>query len=63
MKEGPARAAGIRVGEVISMIGSHRVMDVDDFTHRVEELPKERPVAILVQQKEGSRWLTLRLSD
>ena len=63
VKEGPARAAGIRVGEVISMIGSHRVMDVDDFTQRVEELPKERPVAILVQQKEGSRWLTLRLSD
>jgi serine protease Do len=63
VKEGPARTAGIRAGEVIAMIGNHRVMDVDDFRQGVEKLPKDRPVAILVQQKEGSRWLTLRLSD
>ncbi|KHF24452.1 periplasmic serine protease [Solemya velum gill symbiont] len=63
VQEGPARKAGIRTGEVIAMIGSHRIMDVDDFRKGVEKLPKEKPIAILVQQKEGSRWLTLRLSD
>ena len=60
---GPARAAGIRPGEAVVMIKNHRITGVDDFKDQLAKLPEEKPVAVLVQQKEGSRWLTLRIKE
>ena len=61
--QGPASAAGIRSGEIIVMVRNHRLAGVDDFRDQVSKLKKGKPVALLVQDGEGSRWLTLTLPD
>ena len=63
VKPGPARTAGIRAGEVIVMIRNHRLAGVEDFRDQVGKLEKGKPVALLIQEKEGSRWLTLTIPD
>lgn len=60
---GPARTAGIRVGEAIVMIKNHQITGIEDFKDQLAKLPKDKPVAILVHQEGGSRWLTLRISE
>ena len=63
VKEGPARAAGIRAGEIILMVRNHRLDGVEDFRDQIAKLAKGKPVALLVQEKDGSRWLTMTLPD
>ncbi|MEJ2308744.1 MAG: DegQ family serine endoprotease [Gammaproteobacteria bacterium] len=63
VKEGPARTAGIRAGEAIVMVRNHRLEGVEDFRDQLSKLGKGKPVALLVQDEEGSRWLTLTLPD
>ena len=58
--DGPAKTAGIRAGEVIVMIRNHRILGVADFYDQVAKLTKPAPIALLVQDTEGSRWITLR---
>jgi serine protease Do len=61
--QGPASAAGIRTGEIIVMVRNHRLEGVEDFRDQVSKLKKGKPVALLVQDGEGSRWLTLTLPE
>ena len=62
VRKGPASAAGIRSGEIIVMVRNHRLEGVEDFRDQVSKLAKDKPVALLVQDGQGSRWLTLTLS-
>jgi serine protease Do len=61
--QGPASAAGIRSGEIIVMVRNHRLEGVEDFRDQVSKLKQGKPVALLVQDGEGSRWLTLTLPE
>jgi serine protease Do len=63
IRQGPASAAGIRTGEIIVMVRNHRLEGVEDFRDQVSKLKKGKPVALLVQDGEGSRWLTLTLPE
>jgi serine protease Do len=63
IRQGPASAAGIRTGEIIVMVRNHRLEGVEDFHDQVSKLKKGKPVALLVQDGEGSRWLTLTLPE
>ena len=58
-----ARDAGIQVGQVIVMLQSHKIKNVADFREQVEKLTRGKPTALLVQEKEGSRWLTLAVPE
>ena len=44
------------------MVRNHRLEGVEDFRDQVSKLAKDKPVALLVQDGQGSRWLTLTLS-
>jgi serine protease Do len=59
--EGPARAAGIRAGDVIQMINNSPVNSVSDLKQLVEGLPKGKSVAVLVLRKTGPLFLALRV--
>ena len=63
VKEGPAREAGIRKGDVIQMINNVWLKDIDDFKQQMKELPSGKSVAVLVYRRNGPIFLALRLPD
>ncbi|MEA3302809.1 MAG: DegQ family serine endoprotease [Pseudomonadota bacterium] len=58
-----AREAGIQVGQVIVMLQNHKIENVADFREQVKKLQRGKPAALLVQEKGGSRWLTLAIPE
>lgn len=58
-----ARDAGIQAGQVIVMLQKHKINNVTDFRELVKKLPRGKPVALLVQEKDGSRWVTLAVPE
>jgi serine protease Do len=58
-----AREAGIQPGQVIVKLQSHRIESVADFKAEVKKLKPGKPAAVLVQEQEGSRWLTLATAE
>ena len=58
-----AREAGIQVGQVIVMLQNHKIKNVVGFREQVKKLKRGKPVALLVQEKDGSRWLTLTIPE
>jgi serine protease Do len=63
VKEGPARAAGIRPGDVIQMLNNTPVNSVSELKELVDDLPKGKSVAVLVLRKTGPLFLALRVPD
>jgi serine protease Do len=57
----PARAAGLRSGDVVSQIGGDLVDSLTALRGIVKSLPKDRPIPILVVRGGDSTFLTLRL--
>jgi serine protease Do len=57
---GAARQAGIRQGDVISMIDNHSVDSVEQFEEIAAGLAKERSVAVLIQRDNGPVFLALK---
>jgi serine protease Do len=57
---GAARQAGIRQGDVISMIDNHSVDSVEQFEEIAGGLAKERSVAVLIQRDNGPVFLALK---
>ncbi|HIP53738.1 MAG TPA: PDZ domain-containing protein, partial [Chromatiales bacterium] len=58
---GAAAKAGIRPGDVITMINNKPVKDVEQFKTMVKELPAGRSVAVLVHRESGPMFLALRI--
>ena len=58
-----AREAGIQAGQVIVMLQKHKINNVTDFRELVKKLPRGKPVALLVQEQDGSRWVTLAVPE
>lgn len=63
VKSGPANDAGIRDGDVIVMINNKNINDVEHFREITAELPSGKPVAVLIQRREGPVFLAIRLSE
>jgi serine protease Do len=59
-EQGPASNAGIRKGDVISMIDNHGVNTVDEFNEVVDGLKDQKSVAILIQRKNGPVFLAIK---
>jgi serine protease Do len=59
-QQGPARAAGIRKGDVISMIDNHGVNSMDEFKDVVDGLKDQKSVAILIQRSNGPVFLAIK---
>jgi len=57
----PARAAGLRQGDVITQVGGAEIDSVRTLREVVESLPNDRPIPVLVVRGGNSTFLTLRL--
>ncbi|HEX6929140.1 MAG TPA: PDZ domain-containing protein, partial [Gammaproteobacteria bacterium] len=60
---GPARQAGLRIGDVILSIDRQPVQDEEDFRAAVDALPHDRHVAVLVQRDGTTVFVPLRVSE
>jgi serine protease Do len=58
---GPAAHAGIRAGDVVLKVGSREVENAQQFIKLVQELPRGKPVAFLVQREQGRLYLPVTL--
>lgn len=58
--DGPAREAGIRKGDVISMIDNRSITSVDEFESVINGLEPGKSVAILVQRSNGPVFLAIK---
>jgi serine protease Do len=63
VEQGPARAAGIRRGDVIQMINNAPVNNVTELKQLMDSLPKGKSVAVLVLRKSGPLFLALRVPE
>lgn len=59
----PARAAGLRAGDVLVMMNSRPIEGVEDFRRRVAGLEAGRTVALLVQRPEGPQFIALEVPE
>ncbi len=63
VSRGPAAEAGVRRGDIILSINREKVKDVDQFRSIVAELPRDKPVPMLVLRNGRQRlFLTLVIS-
>ncbi len=60
---GAAREGGIREGDVLLKIGSQAVDSVKQARQLLADLPKDRPVPVLVRREQGPIYLALRVGD
>jgi serine protease Do len=58
--EGAAQAAGISPGDVIMRVNNTEVANVKAFGDAVAKLDAKKPVALLVKDENGTRFVTLR---
>ena len=61
VEPGPAATAGIRPGDVITLMNNEPVTDVKEFLEKIDSLDTESPVALLVQRPSGPKYLAMRL--
>jgi serine protease Do len=60
---GPARDAGIRAGDVMMMINNKKIRDAKHFRELVADLPAGKPVAALVQRRNGPSFVAIKLPE
>jgi len=63
VRSGPANDAGIRQGDVIIMINNKNVKDANEFRDISKGLPTGKPIAGLVQRKDGPVFLAIKLAE
>ena len=63
VKSGPANDAGIREGDVIVMINNQNVKDAKHFREISGDLPSGKPVAVLIQRRDGPVFLAIKLPE
>ena len=63
VEEGPASQAGIREGDIILLLDNEKVVDARKFELIVEELPRNKPIPILIQRRGNPTFLALKLED
>lgn len=63
VNDGPARDAGIHEGDVVMMINNVKVSDTKQFHDVVAALPAGKPVAVLLQRRDGAVFLALKVPE
>jgi len=61
VRSGPAERAGVQEGDVIVRLGDQEVTSPADLAKIVKTLPREKPLALLVQRDQGRLYLALTL--
>ncbi len=60
---GPALDAGIRKGDVITLVNNIRIKDRRHFDKIIESLPTGKSIPVLIQRRGGPIFLALKLQD
>ncbi len=63
VKSGPANDAGIREGDVMVMLNNKNIKDAKHFRELSKDLPAGKPVAVLIQRRDGPVFLAIKLPD
>ena len=64
IENGDAKKAGIQEGDILIMLNNQRFETVEQFKEIVDELPKDRFIALLVMRNsENPLFIALKLSD
>lgn len=58
-----AKKAGIRRGDVITMLDGKEIKNINDFNDAAREAPKNKAFAILVRRQGETRFLAINLSE
>lgn len=58
---GPAQSAGIRVGDVISMIGSEKVSSPKQFNRLVKALPNDTITPVQIHRRGQAQFVAIKL--
>ncbi len=58
---GPGKDAGIRVGDILTMIDNTHVENVDDFEKAMEAVESGSSIAVLVQREQGPIFIALTI--
>jgi serine protease Do len=61
--DGQALAAGIEPGDVILRVNNVDIKDVKGYNDAVAKLDAKRPVALLIRDEAGTRFVTLRAEE
>ncbi len=56
---GPGRDAGIRVGDILTMIDNTRIDTIDDFEKAMDSVEAGSTIAVLVQRDQGPIFIAL----
>lgn len=59
--DSPAERAGLQRGDVILEFSGTKITSIEDLEGAIKALKKNKPVLLLVQKKEGTRFLTLKI--
>ncbi len=63
VKDGPAKAAGLRKGDVLQMVNGDKVETVEALKEIVEKLPKGKFASLLVQRRQGPQFLAMKIPE
>ncbi len=61
VKNAELAQAGLRAGDVITVIANQDIVNVNDFDSVVKSLPANKWVSMLVNRKGSSRWVAFRV--
>ncbi len=59
----PAFKAGIVRGDIIKEVANKKVLSEEAFAEMIKNLPSNTPILILVEKREGTRFLTLKIEE
>lgn len=60
---GPVAEAGIRPGDILLQIGKQPLATVEQLEQAVDELPRDRPVAVQIRRGDNSLFVSLTLPE
>ena len=63
VKDGPAKAAGLRKGDVLQMVNGDKVETVENLKNIVDKLPKGKFASLLVQRRQGPQFLAMKIPE
>jgi serine protease Do len=59
--DGPAQEAGLRVGDIITMVHGSFVTSADDFKQKMEGLPSNRRIALRIVRDGTTRFISVAI--
>lgn len=63
VKDGVAKSAGVRSGDVILLLNNIKVKNAEHFTNMLKDLPENKSIPVLIQRRGTPIFLALKMTD